>query len=487
MKKTFTRLFIITIFLVVNHSFVNAQYCTPSGGFSACAFGLNDFWITDVSYTGAGSTFSYTGGACVSTSPYYLNTNYTGDVVEGNTYTLSVSREGNTYDTYFNVWVDWNNNNTLNDATPFVENIAANMFLVAGGGLTSTASITIPAGISAGIHRMRVRVQYNVTNANNPCLTTGQAESKDFNVNVIPNCTPPVVIANANSTSICEGLAVVFTGSGALTYTWDSGVTDGIPFQPVATNTYHVTGTDANGCTATDSVTVAVIDTPVFTTTILPDSICAGDSALGVASGSPSPNYNWIPGGITGDSVFLSPTSTTTYTCISISNGCIGRSYASVVVLTPPAVSISQSGSVLTASPSGAISYQWYFEGTEINGATNSTYDATWLSGNYTIVVTDANGCHAESSAFNYTGNGILSLNNSGITVYPNPFSEYFLLRNIFAGVKIELLSMQGQVIEQKISTGENEFVITRDLAPGVYVLRITSDRQIMNLMMVKQ
>ena len=54
-------------------------------------------------------TFSYTGGACVSTSPYYFNTNYTGDVVEGNTYTLSVSREGNTYDTYFNVWVDWNN------------------------------------------------------------------------------------------------------------------------------------------------------------------------------------------------------------------------------------------------------------------------------------------------------------------------------------------------------------------------------------------
>ena len=184
----------ILLFLCLGYGEVKAQYCTPSGGFSACAI-TNDFWITAVSFTGAGSTFNYTGGTCVSSAPYYLNTGYTGNVVAGNTYTLSVSRAGQTYKTYFNVWVDWDNNNVLNNTTPFIENIAANMLLNPGGGLTATASITIPAGVTPGVHRLRVRVQYNVTNANNPCLTTGQAESKDFNLNVVAGCTSPTTQA----------------------------------------------------------------------------------------------------------------------------------------------------------------------------------------------------------------------------------------------------------------------------------------------------
>lgn len=183
-------------FILINE--VRAQYCTPSASFSACAFGLNDFWITSVSFTGTGSTFNYTGGTCVSTAPYYLNTGYTGDVVAGNTYTLTLRRAGQTYLTYFNAWVDWNNNNVLNDAT---ERIATNLPLAAGGGLNATVSVTIPAGASPGIHRMRVRCQYNLTNANNPCLTTGQAESKDFNLNVLSACTNPATQASAGSVS----------------------------------------------------------------------------------------------------------------------------------------------------------------------------------------------------------------------------------------------------------------------------------------------
>ena len=118
---------IFVLFFLVSNYKSKAQYCTPSGGFSACALGLNDFWITDVNFAGTGSTFSYSGGVCVSAAPYYLNTGYQGDVVEGNAYTLSVSRAGNSYNTYFNVWVDWDNNNVLNNTTPFVENIASNL------------------------------------------------------------------------------------------------------------------------------------------------------------------------------------------------------------------------------------------------------------------------------------------------------------------------------------------------------------------------
>ena len=188
MKKLFT-LLVISILSCTAYS---QTYCQPSANFSACAIN-NDFWITDVSFTGTGSTFAYSGGTCISNAPYYLNTAYQGDVVRGNTYTLSISKPGNMWKTYFNVWVDWNNNDTLNNTTPFVENIGPNMLLTASGGTTATVSVTIPATVSLGVHRMRVRVQYNVMNANNPCLTTGQAESKDFNLNVVNGCVPPTV------------------------------------------------------------------------------------------------------------------------------------------------------------------------------------------------------------------------------------------------------------------------------------------------------
>ncbi len=195
MKKLIT----ILILSAITYAASSQTYCIPSGGFGACSLGLNDFWITDVSLTGTGSTFAFSGGTCVANAPYYLNTGYQGDVVAGNTYTLSVTKQGNMYKTYFNVWVDWNNNDTLNNTTPFLENIAPNMLLAAGGGLTSTTIITIPAGVTPGVHRMRIRVQWNVTNSNNPCLTTGQAETKDFSLNVIS--TSIGIADNTNSPS----------------------------------------------------------------------------------------------------------------------------------------------------------------------------------------------------------------------------------------------------------------------------------------------
>jgi Zn-dependent metalloprotease len=67
----------------------------------------------------------------------------------------------------------------------------------------------------------------------------------------------PTVVANATSTSICSGDPVTLTGSGASTYNWDNGVTDGLAFVPTITTTYTVTGNDGT-CTNTDQITITV-------------------------------------------------------------------------------------------------------------------------------------------------------------------------------------------------------------------------------------
>ncbi|NDG54272.1 MAG: hypothetical protein EBY39_14810, partial [Flavobacteriia bacterium] len=86
------------------------------------------------------------------------------------------------------------------------------------------------------------------TDANN-CSNTDQ-------VTVTVNALPTV--SAGSDQAICIGGEVTLAGSGASTYAWDNGVTNNTAFSPNTTNTYTVTGTDANGCQNTDQVTVTV-------------------------------------------------------------------------------------------------------------------------------------------------------------------------------------------------------------------------------------
>ena len=70
---------------------------------------------------------------------------------------------------------------------------------------------------------------------------------------------------------------VTLSASGAATYAWDNNITDATAFTPTATATYTVTGTDANGCIATDAVDVTVNALYYNTLTI---GACTGDSVF---------------------------------------------------------------------------------------------------------------------------------------------------------------------------------------------------------------
>jgi hypothetical protein len=67
-----------------------------------------------------------------------------------------------------------------------------------------------------------------------------------------------------NDQTVCLGCADIpddsatLVATGAQSYSWDNGVTNGVAFLPTTTALYTVTGTDANGCTGTDTVTVFV-------------------------------------------------------------------------------------------------------------------------------------------------------------------------------------------------------------------------------------
>lgn len=81
-------------------------------------------------------------------------------------------------------------------------------------------------------------------------------------IDVIPS---PTVTASTSTDTVCPGTPITLTGSGATSYSWDNGTTNGVSFNaPSVTTTYQLLGTDANGCSGTDSVQIVIVPFPVI-------------------------------------------------------------------------------------------------------------------------------------------------------------------------------------------------------------------------------
>ena len=102
----------------------------------------------------------------------------------------------------------------------------------------------------------------------------------------------PTVFAGSDLV-ICEGSSIVLNATGAVTYTWDGGVTNNLSFTPLSNATYTATGIDANGCEATDEVTVTLIPKPQ---PVLSPNVLSGTNPLTVEFSNQSLNalsYTW--------------------------------------------------------------------------------------------------------------------------------------------------------------------------------------------------
>jgi gliding motility-associated-like protein len=148
---------------------------------------------------------------------------------------------------------------------------------------------TIIAGATSASYNVSTPGNYNVKITS----TTGCMDSAAVGTTVNVS-SGPTVIANPTSSSVCAGNSATISASGALTYSWDTGATTpSITVNPTVTTSYIVTGTDAGGCTNSDTAVVIVNALPA-TPTITASSIteCAGTS-VSLSSSSTLTN-TWI-------------------------------------------------------------------------------------------------------------------------------------------------------------------------------------------------
>jgi gliding motility-associated-like protein len=188
---------------------------------------------------------------------------------------------------------------------------------------------------------------------------------------VIVNPLPTVLV---NSPTICAGLTASLNANGAASYTWTSGLPPNASVNtPILyfSDSYTVTGTDANGCQ--NSATSIITVNPKPNVTVNSPTICEGEFTTLTAAGALS--YTWT-GGLPNGAVVTTPALSTTMAYFvygTDGNGCTNAA-RSVVTVNP-----IRSTSLIQAICQG--------ESVTVGPRTFTT------TGNYTVGLTTSLGC----------------------------------------------------------------------------------------------
>ena len=217
---------------------------------------------------------------------------------------------------------------------------------------------------------------------------------------------PSMTVTAASSTSICQGQSVTLQATGGFSsYAWSNGATNQNLIATTA-GSYSVTGTTSDGCTATSVAQSVVVNAnPIASITNSGSSVlCAGDSTtLSAPSGMSS--YLWSDGSTT-QSITASTAGNYAVT-VTNSDGCSATSAATAITsstITTPSITSSGSTTICSGSdvtlslPTGYASYSWS-DGSTTNSITTGT------AGNYSVTVTNADGCSTTTSATAVTVN----------------------------------------------------------------------------------
>jgi hypothetical protein len=167
-----------------------------------------------------------------------------------------------------------------------------------------------------------------------------------------------------------------------------------------------------------------------------------------------------------------------------------------IIYPSPSAQSISQSGDTLFAI-AGSNSYQWYFNGNMIPGATDYLFLAS-SSGDYNVVAIDTNGCEVEAVIDNVVAaSSQYALSGSRFVIIPNPVEDQFTIHPEIIGTQftieivehISIYNFLGEIVTAtslSFGDGQSEANVS-NLQPGIYFLEISSGEKVYRLRFIKR
>jgi uncharacterized protein (TIGR02145 family) len=275
----------------------------------------------------------------------------------------------------------------------------------------------------------------------------------------------PKILNAGLDQSTCQGDSVTLTATGGTSYSWNNSVSDGLPFSPLTTDDYVVSGIDTAGCTDSDTITVTV------------NSVSTGVDMQTVCD-----SYTWIDG-----NTYTVSNNTAQWILTNIA-GCDSLVTLDLTIIPLPDNSVTQNGTVLSANQIGA-TYQWLDcdNGNGVIAAeTNQIYTPN-VTGNYAVEVT-LNGCTNTSACYLVDYTGLSDLYNEILSIRPNPAKDVLFIDGIneINGFNyIEVISLAGEIIE-KFETAKEEINVS-NYPSGEYFLNVSHLKGVESLRFVKQ
>jgi gliding motility-associated-like protein len=220
-----------------------------------------------------------------------------------------------------------------------------------------------------------------------------------------------IVISESSTSASCfgsaDGSATVSVSGGipGYTYLWNNGAGTTATLTGIPAGNYTISVTDANGCSVSKNISVIQPSAVSLLTTsaaVLCHGTSTGSVTVNASGGTPNYSYNWT--GLSSTNSTVNALAAGTYEVTVIDNNACSAS-ASIIVTEPAPIQLSSSTSpaacstsgngsatVTAGGGSGAFSYQW-----SPMGGTNATANGL-VPGNYTVTVTDANGCTSDTN-----------------------------------------------------------------------------------------
>ena len=329
--------------------------------------------------------------------------------------------------------------------------IQGGTFTWSPGGATGTTIVVNPT----------TTTQYTASYTTSGCPTT----SATGTVTVNSNPLAPI----ASNVSLCGPGSTTLTASGGQnnSYSWFSNPNGTGQLATTATYTtptlqtssvYYLQEVSAQNCvSALTTVTVTINPIPIVSVNSV--TVCAGQVAnLTATSTVPNGIFTWSPGGNTGNSISVTPTTTTTYTASYLVTGCPSVSGTGTVTVNPL--------QPITGNLTACLGLNAQLA--------NVVAPGTWSSSNIGVATISSNGLVAGVSA----GTSTITYNASNgcsttaqFTVYPQP---------ILTANPSNVLCFGGSGSVVLNATGANAPYTyggspTQNLSPGTYTYTATS------------
>jgi hypothetical protein len=256
--------------------------------------------------------------------------------------------------------------------------------------------------------------------------------------------------------TICANKSATISASGANSYTWSTSAnTSSIIVSPSVTTVYTLNANNNGGCIVVKTITVTVLPNPTVTATSF--TSCVSGVKTATANGANS--YSWSTGSNLNTATVSVPSGTAVLTVTGTAiNGCQAVAQATIIVYTPPFVTLATSNNSLCAgipnytpsvvlTASGADTYTWINPPSNSNPLTVSLTTTT----TYSVIGTK-------------TINGCNSLNPSTITVFVTQSPTVSISSGtICAGQSFNLnpqgaqsYLMQGPIVSPTVTTNYN-------------------------------